>query len=110
MNEGVGGEFPSFNPHPLPALLLAPFFAQSLTSVPRSLSGNSTETLAMQATQNNEMVAMLVSQTNPVGVEPFSCVTTFLLAYDGKKAMSRSFSRGKDPFILKTIMASYGWK
>ena len=78
MNEGGGGEFPSFNPHTLPALLLAPVFARSLTSVPRSLSGNPTETLAMQAaTQNNEMVAMLVSHTNPVGVEPFSYVTTF---------------------------------
>ena len=77
MNEGGGGEFPSFNPHPVPALLLAPVFARSLTSVPRSLSGNRTETLAMQATQYNEMVAMLVFQTNPVGVEPFSYVTTF---------------------------------
>ena len=77
MNEGGGGEFPSFNPHPVPALLLAPFFAWSLTSVPRSVSGNPTETLTMQATQNDEMVAMLVSQTNPVGVEPFSYVTTF---------------------------------
>ena len=77
MTEGGGAEFPSFNPHPLPVLLLAPFFARSLTSVPRSLSGNRTETLAMQATHNNEMVAMLVSQTNPVGVEPFSYVTTF---------------------------------
>ena len=79
MNERGGGEFPSFNPHTLPALLLAPFFARSLTSVPRSLSGNPTETLAMQATQNNEMVAMLVSQANPVGVEPFSYVTTFFV-------------------------------
>ena len=40
--------FPSF-PHPLPALLLAPFFAQSLTLVPRSLLLNRTETLATQA-------------------------------------------------------------
>ena len=29
--------FPSFLPHPLPALLLAPFFVRSLTLVPRSL-------------------------------------------------------------------------
>ena len=29
--------FPSFLPHPLPALLLAPFFPRSLTLVPRSL-------------------------------------------------------------------------
>ena len=36
-------------PHPLPALLLAPFFALSLTPVPLSLLLNSTETLATQA-------------------------------------------------------------
>ena len=41
--------FPSFFPHPLPALLLAPFFARSLTLVPRSLLLNCTETLATQA-------------------------------------------------------------
>ena len=34
---------------PLPALLLAPFFAQSLILVPRSLLLNRTETLATQA-------------------------------------------------------------
>ena len=63
MNEGGAGGFPSFNPHPLPALLLASSFARSLIYVPRSSPGNRTETLAMQATQNNEMVAMLVPQT-----------------------------------------------
>ena len=42
--------FPSFLPHPLPALLLAPFFTRSLTLVPRSLLLNRTETLATQAT------------------------------------------------------------
>ena len=36
-------------PHPLPALLLAPFFARSLTIVPHSLLLNRTETLATQA-------------------------------------------------------------
>ena len=41
--------FPSFLPHPLPALLLTPFFARSLTLVPRSLLLNRTETLATQA-------------------------------------------------------------
>ena len=35
--------------HPLPALLLSPFFARSLTLVPRSLLLNRTETLATQA-------------------------------------------------------------
>ena len=34
---------------PLPALLLAPFFARSLALVPRSLLLNRTETLATQA-------------------------------------------------------------
>ena len=34
---------------PLPALLLAPFFARSLTLVPHSLLLNRTETLATQA-------------------------------------------------------------
>ena len=43
--------FPSFLPHPLPALLLAPFFARSLTLFPRSLLLNRTETLATQATK-----------------------------------------------------------
>ena len=38
--------FPSLLPHPLPALLLEPFFARSLTLVPRSLLLNRTETLA----------------------------------------------------------------
>jgi len=41
--------FPSFLPHPLPALLLTPFFARCLTLVPRSLLLNRTETLATQA-------------------------------------------------------------
>ena len=41
--------FPSFLPHPLPALLLTLFFAQSLTLVPRFLLLNRTETLATQA-------------------------------------------------------------
>ena len=31
--------------------------------------------------ENNEMAAMLVSQTNPVGVEPFSCAKTFFCSY-----------------------------
>ena len=38
--------FPSFPLPPLPALLLTPFFARSLTLVPRSLLLNRTETLA----------------------------------------------------------------
>ena len=43
--------FPSFPPHPLPALLLVPFFARQLILVPCSLLIDCTETLAMQATR-----------------------------------------------------------
>ena len=46
---GGGGRNPSLLPHPLPALLLAPFFARSLTLVPCSLLLNRTETLATHA-------------------------------------------------------------
>lgn len=31
--------------------------------------------------ENNEMAAMLVSQTNPVGVEPFSYAKAFFCSY-----------------------------
>ena len=48
MKEG-GGEERKPPTNPLPALLLAPFFARSLTLVPRSLLRNCTETLATQA-------------------------------------------------------------
>ena len=44
--------FPSFLPHPLPTLLLVPFFARSFTLVPCFLLLNRTETLAMQAKFN----------------------------------------------------------
>ena len=48
---GGGGEGrkETFLPDPLPAVLLAPFFARSLTLVPCSLLLNRTETLATQA-------------------------------------------------------------
>ena len=46
---GGGRKETSFLLHHLPALLLAPFFARSLTLVPRSLLLNRTETLATQA-------------------------------------------------------------
>ena len=42
--------FPSFLPHPVPALLLAPSFAQFLTLVPHSLLLKRAETLVTQAT------------------------------------------------------------
>ena len=34
---------------------------------------------AILVSQNHEMAAMLVSKTNPVGVEPFSYIKHFLL-------------------------------
>ena len=43
-NKSGEGKVSSFLPHPLPGLLLAPFFARSLTIVPRSLLLNRTET------------------------------------------------------------------
>ena len=46
--------FPSFLLHPLPALLLVPFFARFLPLVPCSLLLNRTETLAKQATVSAE--------------------------------------------------------
>ena len=46
---GGGDEGRSLLPHPLPALLLAPFFALSLTLVPRSLLRNQKETIATRA-------------------------------------------------------------
>ena len=42
-------------PHPLPALLLTPFFAQSLTLVPRSFLLNRTETFATQSRFNYQI-------------------------------------------------------
>ena len=48
VGEGEGKEG-NFLPHPLPALLLTPFFARSLILVPRSLLLIRTETLATQA-------------------------------------------------------------
>ena len=54
MKEGgeEGRKFPSFLPHPSPALLLTPSFARSLTLLPCSLLQNRTETLATQARRN----------------------------------------------------------
>ena len=49
MNEGEGEGEGRKETHPLPALLLPPFFARSLTLVPRSLLIDRTETLATQA-------------------------------------------------------------
>ena len=59
--------FPSFLPHPLPALLLAPLFSRSLTSltlVPRSFRLNRTETLATQAKIAFSFVGVVVVDTH----------------------------------------------
>ena len=47
--------FPSFLPHPLPVLLLAPFFARSSTLI-SSLLLNRTETLGTQATYTQNSI------------------------------------------------------
>ena len=52
---GRGREVSFLSSPPLSALLLAPFFARSLTLVPRSLLLNRTETLATQATRNSKV-------------------------------------------------------
>ena len=57
--------FPSFLPHPLPALLLTPFFTRSLTLVPRSLLLNRTETLATQAS----MIVLVIVVLNKTVVD-----------------------------------------
>ena len=49
-SRGLSASVSFLSSPPLPALLLAPFFARSLTLVPRSLLLNRTETLATQAT------------------------------------------------------------
>ena len=50
MKVGGGGGEGRKLPHPLLALLLTPYFAQSLTLIPCSLLPNRTEMLATQAT------------------------------------------------------------
>ena len=61
-----GGRFPSFLHHPLPALLLTPFFARSLTLVPRSLLQNRTETLATQANETYTVYTVLLMKCDIV--------------------------------------------
>jgi len=58
--------FPSFLPRPLPALLLSPFFARSLTLVPRSLFLHRTEMLATQATteMDSQVVSFMMAVNN----------------------------------------------
>ena len=55
--------FPSFLPNPLPALLLVPFVAWSLTLVPHSFLLNGTETLATQA--KPPQISTSLSEKNP---------------------------------------------
>ena len=76
--------FPSFPPHPLPALLLTPFFARCLTLVPRSLLLNRTETLARQAKLGLVWVCLkpvnlLVSQYRPLNLPEKMSFSFFVL-------------------------------
>ena len=73
MKEG-GGEERKPPTNPLPALLLAPFFARSLTFVPRSLLRNCTETLATQANYAGKPARMVSSQIKTEGL--CSCLAT----------------------------------
>ena len=58
-------------------------FVCKLKTNPRTLLGYNYRvfshdvTAAIFVSQNNEMAAMLVSQTSPVGVELFSCANAF---------------------------------
>ena len=67
--------FPSFLPHPLPALLLASFFARSfLTLVPHFLLLNRTETLATQAKNRNiATLTQLIVCYIEISLAFFSC-------------------------------------
>ena len=69
---GKGGKFPPFLPHLLPALLLVPFFARSLTLVPRSFLLNRTETLATQASY--VIIFFILS------IFHFGCISNIFLA------------------------------
>ena len=53
---GLSASLSFLFPHPHPALLLAPFFARSLTLVPPSLLLNRTETLATQAKEKKSEI------------------------------------------------------
>ena len=59
---------------PLPALLLAPFFEQSLTLVPQSLLQNRMETLAKQAKINNMSLLAYDQDTHSV-----PCIHVYLV-------------------------------
>ena len=61
---------PTFLSIPLPSLLLAPFFARSLTLLPRSLLRNSTEKLATQAIKQHTLIFTWIDRV------PLACVQT----------------------------------
>ena len=76
--------FSSFLPHPLPALLLTPFFVRCLTLLPCSLLLNRTETLAMQAKLGLVRVCLkpvnlLVSQYRPLNLPEKMSFSFFVL-------------------------------
>ena len=59
-SRGLSASVSFLSSPPLPALLLAPFFARSLTLVPRSLFLHRTETLATQATSSQVLLQIRI--------------------------------------------------
>ena len=90
---------PRFWPHekwnnPLPALLLTPFFARSLTLVPRSLLLNRTETLATQASRCGEVA---VSRDSTDFVHYTYCFLNYLVSIVVAVVLRVERKRGKNP-------------
>ena len=94
--------FPSFLLQPLPALLLAPFFARSLTLVPRSFLLNRTETLATQASNcfiiHSKYFSVLKNLTSS---KVFSNICLYLVKVSGYKLTMMFFSV---QILLKNLM------
>ena len=93
VGEGEGKEG-NFLPHPLPALLLTPFFARSLTPVPRSLLLNRTETLATQASRCGEVA---VSRDSTDFVHYTYCFLNYLVSIVVAVVLRVERKRGKNP-------------
>ena len=91
VGEGEGKEG-NFLPHPLPALLLTPFFARSLTLVPRSLLLNRTETLATQASRCGEVA---VSRDSTDFVHYTYCFLNYLVSIVVAVVLRVERKRGK---------------
>ena len=79
------GRKETFLPHPVHALLLAPFFARSLVLGPRSLLLNRTETLATQA-------SVLTQGNNPKMTKIFLEYLSFEGMVEGRNYLPFCFS------------------